>query len=489
MKKNIFNNRRFKYGSLASIITAVFVVAVVLINVIVTVLLDMYPLNIDVTGNNRFKLTKESVSYLESLNNEVKITVCADEQTFKNANELFKQAYEIINDYKRHNKNIKIEFVDIIKEPTFSQKYPQFTLTTGDIIVQTNLRSKKISSNDLFSSSQTQYGGTIYSSKAEQILTSAIMYATDEAPVSATVLSGIDNVDISGYKALLEKNNYTVTEQNILTEEINTDANMIILPAPSADLSAEQIKKIEDFLNNNNNFGKSLVFIASPDKPVGPMLKSFLAEWGIEIGDGALFETNSANAIMDNFTMLNVIKDEDLIKNLKTTTLPFVTRYTCPVYTLFEKEGNRMTSVISSSSETNVFIPMNASEDFDPSKQPQKAFNTIVKGSRVQYTGMETKSSNVVVFGSSDLLNQVLLNNPSFNNADIVSNITNQLVNKKAGITILPVSFENQMINITDGQINTFNLIFVLVVPILVLIFGIVVWMRRRHLWVKKSGL
>ncbi|MEG1027822.1 MAG: hypothetical protein RSE07_03950, partial [Oscillospiraceae bacterium] len=67
MKKNIFNNRRFKYGSLASIITAVFVAAVILINVIVTVLLNMYPLNIDITGNNKFKLTKESIAYLEEL--------------------------------------------------------------------------------------------------------------------------------------------------------------------------------------------------------------------------------------------------------------------------------------------------------------------------------------------------------------------------------------------------------------------------------------
>ncbi|MEG0894914.1 MAG: GldG family protein [Oscillospiraceae bacterium] len=482
MKKNIFNNRRFKYGSLASIITAVFVAAVILINVIVTVLLNMYPLNIDITGNNKFKLTKESIAYLEELDNKVTITVCADEQSFKSANELFKQAYEIINDYKRHNKNIKVEFVDTIKEPTFAQKYPQFTLTAGDIIVETELRAKKISSKDLFSYSQTQYGGVIYSSKAEQILTSAIMYATDEAPVTVSVLSGIDNVDVSGYKDLLQKNNYTVIEQNILTEEINSDANMLVLPAPSADLSAEQVKKIEDFLNNDNNFGKSLVFIASPDKPVGPMLKAFLAEWGIEIGDGALFETNSSNAIMDNFTMLNIIKDEEVIKNLKTTTLPFVTRYTCPVYTLFETEGNRMTSTIASSSDTNVFVPMNAGEDFDPSKQETKAFNTIVKGARVQYTGMETKSSNVIVFGSSELLSSVLLNNPSFNNADIISNITGQLVNKKVGITILPVSFENQMINITDGQVNTFNLIFVLIVPALILILGIIVWMRRRHL-------
>ena len=53
MKKNLLNRRRFKYGSLATIITVGFIVAVVLLNVVCTLLLERYPLSIDLTSDNR----------------------------------------------------------------------------------------------------------------------------------------------------------------------------------------------------------------------------------------------------------------------------------------------------------------------------------------------------------------------------------------------------------------------------------------------------
>ena len=57
MKKNIFNSRRFKHGSLATAMTVGFVAAVVLVNVIVGLLVERFPMNIDLTDNQIFELS------------------------------------------------------------------------------------------------------------------------------------------------------------------------------------------------------------------------------------------------------------------------------------------------------------------------------------------------------------------------------------------------------------------------------------------------
>ena len=93
MKKNLLNRRRFKYGSLATIITVGFIVAVVLLNVVCTLLLERYPLSIDLTSDNRFKLTDESVEFVKSIDEDVTILVLADESTFEGNSDLYKLAY------------------------------------------------------------------------------------------------------------------------------------------------------------------------------------------------------------------------------------------------------------------------------------------------------------------------------------------------------------------------------------------------------------
>ena len=56
-----FHSRRFKFGSLATVITAVFVAAIILINVVAGLLLDRFPISIDLTADNRFELTQDSI--------------------------------------------------------------------------------------------------------------------------------------------------------------------------------------------------------------------------------------------------------------------------------------------------------------------------------------------------------------------------------------------------------------------------------------------
>lgn len=486
--KNIFNNRRFKHGSLATIITIGFILLVIIVNIVATLLLERFPLEIDLTADNRFKLTQDSVDYIEKLPNKVKMTVCFDELEFKalqnrDEGEFYKQIYEIITSYSKYNKNIELDFVDLQKNPTFAQKYPGENLQAADIIIESGTRIRKVGTQDLLSQEQTESGGVVYGSQAEQVMTSAIMYVSNPEQTKISVLGGLNNADITQYIELMKKNNYEVIQQNFQTEEIDPKVDMIVLSAPDADISKDQLKKLNDFLDNDGKFGKSMVFIADFNRPVKPILASFLAEWGMEVVPAIAYETNANNILDNNPTvMINKLTNDDIINKLKTNELPLIVANVSPIKTLFTENDNRKTSVIAASSDTNIMVPADAVQGFDLTKLPKEMVQSIVMGTREKYVGSDLKQSKVVAFGSSAMFKEQYLLYAGFNNASVAITTTNLLTDKEDAVTILPVQFGEEAITITQAQANMFSAVFKFIIPVIVLILGIVVWLRRRHL-------
>ena len=78
-EKKPFNTRKLKYGSISVAITAVFIAAVVLLNVFATQLTDRYGLKIDTTKEQIFEISDQSVDYLKGLKEEISIDVMTDE--------------------------------------------------------------------------------------------------------------------------------------------------------------------------------------------------------------------------------------------------------------------------------------------------------------------------------------------------------------------------------------------------------------------------
>ena len=63
-KPKFLSSRRFKHGTMATVITIVVVAVVVLVNVVAGLLLGLFPSSLDLTDNNRFQLGEESIEYV-----------------------------------------------------------------------------------------------------------------------------------------------------------------------------------------------------------------------------------------------------------------------------------------------------------------------------------------------------------------------------------------------------------------------------------------
>ena len=481
MKKNIFRSRRFKYGSLATIITIGFLAALVLINVVATLLLERYPLSIDLTSEKKFQLTQESLDMLANINHDVTITVCDNEMEYRNNGDYGKLAYEVIRNYERNSDHITVQFVDLLENPGFAQNYPEEDLVSYDILIASDLRTQKVNSNSLFEIGTTSYGGSVYRSKAEQTLSSAIMYVTDDNPQTAILLEGQSSIDLSAYQTLLEANNIQTESKNLLTEELGSDAKLLILPQPDTDLTAEQVKKLEAFLDNDGQFGKSLVFIAGTATPIGPVLENFLAEWGLEVGPEMIYETNPSYMLSD-YVAINIVSDSEVLDGITNTNLPLVMPYAHPVSTLFDEKDNRSTRVITESSPTSVLIPSDADSDLELADLEQQSYATIAVGERYMYVDNEPVYSYVMAIGSEMFIDEASLEMPSYGNSSVLVSATNNISSKGNALQILPVNMSPTAITITSAQVITYQIVLVVVIPVLRLAAGLIVWLRRRHL-------
>ena len=487
--KNIFKDRRFKHGTLATVMSVGLVAVVVLVNVIFSMLADRFPMDVDLTSDSIFEVTDETIDYLKNLDQKVTVTVLAKEEEFAGNNDYYTQANEVIQKYAKYSSNVTITYMDLYSNPDFVNKYPKESLYTGYIIVECGDRYQVLTAYDLFNTqTDSTYGSTyITSSRAEEAMTSAIMNVTNADPPTVAVLTGNGVTDVSAYTDILETNGYVVTEVDMLTGEIDQETDMVILAAPLTDLSEDVLTKLDTFLDNDGRFGKNLMYFASASQPELPNLEEFLEEWGIVVGDGYLVETDSSRTYaMGPIYTVQEYGDEDFTDTLSSTDYPVLMFASRPLSSAFGESGtssNRSTSVLLSTYDSAAVVPSDLTEDSDWSLDTAEtdSYATIMVGQRLKYDGTTPLISRVIAFGSVECVDDSFLSYTAINNGDYTLNVANVVCDKDDGISIVPKTVGAKNLGITEQEANVIGSFFEFVIPVLVLIAGSVIWLRRRN--------
>ncbi len=486
---NSLNNRRFKHGAMATVVTVVFIAAVVIVNIIVGLLLERFPATVDLTEDQIYQLTQESIDYVETIDEPVNITICYPEDDFS-VNQYGKQITEIINSYGKYNANISIQWVDLLEEPGIASQYSDYGVTTYSIIVESDKRVKVASLNDTLLTLQNQETQeTVYQSSAEQVMTSAIQYVTDEEVLQVAVLTGHSEVAVAGLDSMLGDNNYEMQTLNITTQDIDPEIDVVAIYSPTTDYTTEELKKLDVFLDNDAQFGKTVLYIASYQQPKLPNLEAFLEEWGILIGDGVLAETDAANiydtqgySFAADYLTADLEDTESILMSLRDPSLPFLVQYSRPISAAWDAEGNRTAELLLESPDSTIIIPSEIPEGFTVEDAESGADTGVAAiGKRIKYDGTTPLVSSVIVFGSDGNFTTQLVGNSVFNNNEFTISTLNDLTGKESGVDIAAVSFDAQALNVTQEQFLIISILFMFVVPIATLVLGTIVWIRRRN--------
>lgn len=505
------NKRNLKYGSFATALTVFFIVAVVLLNVVTTMLFDRFPMSLDLTANSIYSVSQETIDYIEGIESAVDITVIASEDEYRSISDYTVQCAELLEKYEQYNPNISVSYKNILTNPDFVANYTQ--IAQGDIIVElagsdherykvvsltdiinvpedyaTYLTSYDYTNGSLWTHSQFVASNLVTSSNAEQAITSALMSVTDANPITVAVLSytGGNESDVSGLTNLLDKNGYVIKSVNIQTEELTEEIDVIVIPGPKLDYTTQETAKIETWLTNGGVLGKHMIYVASVEQPKTPNLDSLLYRYGLTVEYKVIFETDTTRYSANPNYTFQTIATENHLEDVSNKALPIYVPNARPISTRFELDGGyNSNEALVKTSNSAVLKDMFVSDDaWKPENETDKNSYASVVLAYYKALNQDTHISTynyILAIGSPFIVDPVVVSASQYNNGDLLLSVINEFTGKTEGITIVPKVVSASTFEITKANINTLTLIFAAVIPVTVFVVGALIWIRRRH--------
>jgi hypothetical protein len=206
-----FNNKNFKYGGYATLLTIIAVGMLVVLNL----LAEQIPLKLDLSKNKIFSLSKQTYEIISDLDQD--ITIYALYESGKENTDIT----EILKKYTDHSKKVNLKFIDPNKNPGFVKKYSPDgeNLSLGSLIVESGKKVKAIPASDLFNFDYSNpYQPSVTSLAVEQRVTGAIMFVkSGKIPVIYALEGhGEQSLPLEISKQL-EAENYELKSVNLYT--------------------------------------------------------------------------------------------------------------------------------------------------------------------------------------------------------------------------------------------------------------------------------
>ena len=130
MKNKAKFMKKFKYGTIAAVTTAIVIAIVIVFNVMMSMVTAKYPVKFDLTQDKRYELSQESIDFLKALGNDVEIAVTMTEEELTQGGYYFTDTYrripteiipQFLEKYEMYasdaDGSVEIKYIDIEKNP------------------------------------------------------------------------------------------------------------------------------------------------------------------------------------------------------------------------------------------------------------------------------------------------------------------------------------------------------------------------------------
>lgn len=514
--KKLKNQALLRKGSFSVAITAAVLAGIILLNVLVGALSKRFVLEFDMSAEKENSMSEENIDYIKSLENEVNITVCATPDEYvggymgyyaqnlygvsSDAADYYKQTIKLLDKYSAYNDKISLRYVDTQSSEftEISSKYSNEKLYYGDIIVSCTKndteRYKTVGFKDIYELSEDStyaaYGyttSTVAGNNVETAVTSAIAYVTSDKIKKVALITGHSKNDYTAdYQTLLKNNNYEITEiSDSMIGSISDEYDAVIIAAPTTDFLGSELAALSEFLDNDGKLGKGLIFFADASAPYLPNLSDFLEQWGIVVGEGILFETNSQNYMPDNPMTMGTYptsSDNDITKGMNLC----ITGYNVPITPAFEDEGGITVTSLMSTPESVVAAPVGTAVDWTGADEYTKqSYSSVVQSEMMNYDDDNNEiKSYVFAFSSVEFINSSYNEQSSVSNKNITLAAAERAVGAEdTGISFISKTITNESYSdsVTNASLNVIRAISMIIFPIVCVVIGVYIFIRRKN--------
>ena len=300
-------NKYTKKGLLSTTAVAVVILLAIAVNVWIT----GKNYSVDVTSNKIYSLSEQTESILKNLDKKVTVYVINNES---DVTEAYKK---IFKKYEKASDKLNFSYKDPELYPNFTADYVDDTenVANDSVIVKCGKKYRYISSNDYVSYSySSDYSYTQASSlELESLLTEAINYVTEEkTPVIYTLTGHAEKQLTTSVTSSFEKDNYTVKDLNLLSEDaVPEDCEILMIYGAAKDITKEELKKIQSYMADG---GKMYVFLNAGADNL-ERLSSLLEEYRLDIQSGIVVEGDSSRYIQSPAYLLPEIQISDVTES------------------------------------------------------------------------------------------------------------------------------------------------------------------------------
>lgn len=511
--KKLKNQAFLKRSSILVVVTACALAALILLNAVVGLLADRFVLEFDMSEQKVNTISKENVDFIKSVKEPVSVIFCADESQYAEYMVTYAQEYSVLEDaslyyqqtvnlvekYGAYNKKIDVQFIDTqsTEFAKVANQYSDYTIKYGDIIVSRgegeNRRVKVVAFSDIYVLTQNEqyasYGqlvNDVTGNNIETALTSAISFVVSDETKTVAIITGHSKDDYTDdYRALLKANNFEVEliEDNIISN-IPDKYDAVVIAAPTSDFLGTELDALDEYLDNNGNLNKGLIYFADSNSPYLPNFSDFLNSWGIAVEQGILFETNQSNYMPDQPTVMGTYPtgNDDITAGIGTC----IAGYNVGLTVLFEEEGNIKVTSILETTDTVINAPVGTSDTWqDANKYNKEQFSAIIQSEKADYDdNADRNSSYIFAVGSIEYIFSDYSKMSTVSNQDIVLAVSERAAGaENTGIKFISKQIANDTFldQINEGDANAVLWIFVIIIPVACIVVGIVVYIRRRN--------
>lgn len=466
--------------SVFSTSTIALALAIVVVGNLVVGSLPVTMTEIDCTYEKMYDLTEDTEDFLDKLEEDITIYVLISEKS-KDA-----QIHETLERYEALSKHISVEYVDPSVNPNFYKSYTDTAPSQNSVIVVGGERSRVIDYYDLYEVEYEMdyysytYNTTITGYDAEGQITSAIEYVTMDAEELAVVyeITGHGEYSLSSaFTEVLDKANIRLESLELFNEEaVPEDAQAIIIHAPSTDFNTEDAQKVIDYINGGGN----VILTCNYAYRNLTNFDSILQTYGMNWVDGVVAENSTKNYYSGNpFYILPKV-------NSTSYTSSIYGSYALAVYSVGITYGGE-TDTLSYESLMDTSDSAVSKTNLENIKTSQYEEGDVKGGFSIgvaaTITNTDGSISQLIVLGSAMMLtddtNSVVSGNHAAMFTDIISQMTTETELASSVIPVKTLSLSNLTIDTLTCMMLAF--VIIILVPLLLLGYGISIWYVRRR--------
>ena len=481
------NFKNKKFSSIAWIMAVLVIVIAVILNMIVSQL----DLGWDVSPNKQYSLGKTTTAYLDELDqNGTKIDfyVLAKMDDIKDSVDTL-ALYRALKEYDEHDCINLIDIDPNSDEATMEKINPDnaLTLNTGDMVLVCGDTKKRIPGNTMYTTNSDDNGNAVSQTfNGENILTGAIKSVVDGFTPTVYFLTGHGEKSADDNYTQFKKNlqNYNYAAKSLLLSDVDavpSDAAMVLVAAPTSDISDSDKDKLDAYLNEGGN----LSLLMSPNAGTFNYtnLDLIMEEFSIIMDYDTVKETDASMHVSgdDSTIQCNLVElssdseAADLTSSLINQGLvPYMTN-SRSFYFDTDTTGTLTTAELLTTNDTAVGEPNGGAYD------TKKITNSELM--LAGYSQSNTKNNaKLAVFGNADFLDDTHLQDSRYIVAVYLYLSTiSWMYDTDVDMGIDSKSTVYDEISLPDANSARSLMIVFAALPVAIIIIGVGVWVKRRN--------